>query len=939
MEFQNPLLKSAFALSAVLVVVTLSVISITIFRLYVTAVDEQREHLKLIAKSQARLIESVTQFDDFLSQSEISASLEQAIVLHVREAQIRVDDSRTTSELKLAKLENGYIRFLPGAQDVPADAETNRDEQIEPGRENAPPMRLALSGQSGTTIGIDYRGAVVLAAFHPFRLTNYGLVAKIDMAEIRRPFWHAGVHSLAAGSIIIIIGVTGFRRVTRPIYAAISNSESRYKGLFENSEVSIWNEDYSQVKTALDELRQSGVEDLKQHLNDRRDLAREIVAKVKVKQVNRASLKLYGAETDVELMKSIDQLFDENALDVFIEQLCAIWNGEKIFRSDATQRTLHKQIIDVVISMPIPETDEGFHDIPVSIIDISEYRQIEKQLEKISRAVEASSAMVIITDRNGVIEYVNPKFTEMTLYSREEVLGETPRILKSGEQSREFYEDMWHTILAGNEWAGDIRNRRKDGSLYWDRASISGVKDANGEIQYFVSIQDDVTKVYELTERLRFQASYDSLTGLINRREFEKRATQLLTDINKDESEHAMCFLDLDQFKVVNDTCGHAAGDELLNQLGKLLKNSLDKEHTLARLGGDEFGILLERCSLGSAHRIADGILKAIKGFQFVWDDQVFRIGASIGLVAITEATGNFTELFKQADVACYLAKDLGRNRIHTYHPDDTELAIRHGEMQWVGEIYQALEDDRFCLFAQPIVSLETGTQQHFELLLRLRGEDGEIIPPGLFLPAAERYNLIDKIDSWVFRHACLFLANHPRLLEQLDFFSINLSGPSLTNEGSLDAIIRNLDESGISPRKICFEITETEAVSNMETAIQFIKTLKQKGCRFAMDDFGSGISSFGYLKNLSVDFLKIDGMFVRDIVDDPIDRAMVKSINEIGQVMGMKTIAEFVENDEIERLLKDIGVDYGQGFGLGKPQPLENLIVSANPLINPEIS
>jgi len=559
--------------------------------------------------------------------------------------------------------------------------------------------------------------------------------------------------------------------------------------------------------------------------------------------------------------------------------------------------------------------------------DITERKQAEEELLKLSRAVEYSSSIVMITSLEGNIEYVNPKFTEITGYTKEHVLGKNPRLLKSGDTPKELYTDLWETILSGGEWKGEFRNRKKDGSLYRVRSSISGVKDAKGVITHFIAIEDDVTHEYELTEQLGYQASHDHLTGLINRREFERRLERLLATVLHDKDEHAFCYLDLDQFKLVNDTCGHIAGDELLRQLSSVLMETVRKRDTLARLGGDEFGVLMEHCSLDDAYRVADSLLKAIQNYQFVWEGHTFRVGVSIGLVAVNEITANLTELLKDADASCYMAKELGRNRIHVYHAEDSEITVRHGEMQWVARINQALEENRFCFYAQIIVPLDGSTDKHYELLLRMIDEKGNIIPPGAFLPAAERYNLMEKLDSWVIEKAFDLLAANPAFLEQIHFISINLSGQSLTKQDFLNFIVSKLKDSGILGDKICFEITETAAISNLSMADKFIATLKRFGCLFALDDFGSGLSSFAYLKNLSVDYLKIDGMFVKDIVDDPIDHAMVKSINEIGQVMEMKTIAEFVENDEIMDMLKEIGVNYAQGYGLGKPQPFDELL------------
>ncbi|MEZ5581724.1 MAG: EAL domain-containing protein [Candidatus Competibacteraceae bacterium] len=427
--------------------------------------------------------------------------------------------------------------------------------------------------------------------------------------------------------------------------------------------------------------------------------------------------------------------------------------------------------------------------------------------------------------------------------------------------------------------------------------------------------------------KLSWQARHDNLTGLVNRREFERRIERLLHTIQHDDNKHAMCFLDLDQFKIVNDTCGHTAGDELLRQLATIIHREVRKRDTLARLGGDEFAVIMEHCTLDQALRVANVLLKAIQDYVFSWEGYTFRVGASIGLVSIDSSTPNFSELLKQADAACYMAKDLGRNRIHIYYNEDESLVRRHGEMQWVTRIQRALEENRYCLYAQRMCPLLNRSEQHYELLIRMIGTDGGHILPGAFLPAAERYNMMAELDKWVIDHTFNQLQTHREFQASIDMLSINISGQSLTKETFLEFVRARLKKSGIDTRKICFEITETSAITNLNLANDFIAVLHDEGCRFALDDFGSGLSSFGYLKNLNVDFLKIDGMFVRDIATDPIDRTMVRSINEIGQALGIKTIAEFVENDEIKNLLREIGVDYAQGYGIHKPQLLTELI------------
>jgi diguanylate cyclase (GGDEF)-like protein/PAS domain S-box-containing protein len=555
-------------------------------------------------------------------------------------------------------------------------------------------------------------------------------------------------------------------------------------------------------------------------------------------------------------------------------------------------------------------------------------KQSEQELQKLSRAVEASSAAVIITDKQDRIEYINARFTDITGYSRQEAVGQVLRsLLQAKETPGAVYDAIENSLATTGEWKGELYHRKKNGSRYWSRCSISEIKNDSGNISHYITILDDITLEYELTEQLSHQASHDSLTGLVNRYEFERRTEQLLARAGKDNTEHALCFMDLDQFKVINDTCGHTAGDEMLRQLSQALLQTLRKSDTLARLGGDEFGLLIECCAIESAQRVAGTIQKTIQDFQFSCQGHNFKIGVSIGLVAISTATSNLTDLLKAADAACYVAKEKGRNQIHVCHTQDLDVAHRHGQMRWITHLQGALQNNQFMLYLQSVAAVESNAVRHYEFLLRVKNRDGDIIRAGAFLPAAERYDLIIEIDRWVVTHALELLRNHPDFLENIHFCSINLSGSSLAQHGFLDFIIGQLVESGIDGGKICFEITETAAIANLNTATRFIATLKQKGCRFALDDFGSGLSSFSYLKNLKVDYLKIDGMFVRDIVDDPIDSAIVKAINEVGHMMGLKTIAEFVENDEIKAILQKIGVDYVQGSGIASPRPFSEVL------------
>lgn len=427
---------------------------------------------------------------------------------------------------------------------------------------------------------------------------------------------------------------------------------------------------------------------------------------------------------------------------------------------------------------------------------------------------------------------------------------------------------------------------------------------------------------------LAYQANHDILTGLVNRRGFERCLRSALDSSQADHAEHVLCYLDLDQFKVINDTCGHIAGDELLRQLGAVLAGGIRRHDVLARLGGDEFGILMEHCDLEHASEIAESLCRLVDEYRFEWEGQRFSLGVSIGVVAITHEETDTTDLLKKADVACYAAKAAGRHCTRLYQEGEAEFSRLHGEMGWVAKINQALEDNRFKLFAQTIepVSGKTEHGLHYEILLRMVDEEEGLIAPGAFLPAAEQYDLMTKLDSWVIETLFKYLSDNPEHLQQVGLCSINLSGQSLAQQGFLECIIGQLDGLNIPPEKICFEITETAAITNLAAATKFIGSLREKGCQFALDDFGTGLSSFAYLKNLKVDYLKIDGVFIRDMVNDPIDYAMVKSIHEIGHVTGMQTIAEFVEDDAIRAKLAEIGVDFAQGYGISIPRPIEDV-------------
>lgn len=422
---------------------------------------------------------------------------------------------------------------------------------------------------------------------------------------------------------------------------------------------------------------------------------------------------------------------------------------------------------------------------------------------------------------------------------------------------------------------------------------------------------------------LRYQSYHDPLTGLLNRREFEHRVEVALDSARREGIRHTLCFLDLDQFKIINDTCGHDAGDELLRQIGALLQAQLPDADALARLGGDEFGLLIERGGTDETMPRLESLRDAVQAYRFVYDGRSFGVGASIGMVEITPRSASVSELLSAADVACHTAKEAGRNRIHLYQPDDVELLRRRRQMQWAGRITSALDQQRLVLYHQPIVPLDKEREGPpcLEILSRLRGEHGELVLPGAFIPAAERYKLMPSLDRAVLTALLPHLQERP---EDPSLYFVNLSGATIGDDDFLGFVQTMLAEHDVNPARLCFEVTESTAIANLGGSLHFFNRLKELGCRFALDDFGSGLSSFAYLKSLPVDFLKIDGRFIRDLPNDPIDYAMVEAIHKIGHLMQLETVAEWVEDEATIDLLRAIGVDYGQGFAIARPAPLE---------------
>lgn len=692
----------------------------------------------------------------------------------------------------------------------------------------------------------------------------------------------------------------------------------------------------------------------------------------KAMKINRATCAMLGF-SEQELLRnsclSYTHPDDVEVSSYYREQLLA----GKIDHYDLEKRYLHKNGHHIWAHISVIRLTEGIGgNILVIIQDITQRKMATEMLarnkQELEELVQIRTQHLQQANESLIAEIAERKKAEDTISKRELQLLEAQQIAHLGFWERDlatgqvFWSDEIYAILGldknefqprgeafvtfihpddrdafiearyksqkeGVPFNQQFRIVRPDGDVrkVHDRSKM--LPDADGHPYRLVGTIIDITDFSRMSEELSFQESHDLLTRLINRKMFEEllKDTLTLRRLVAEDFEHIVTFICIDQLKVINDTYGHMAGDELICQLSLNLRQRLRKQDSLARLAGNRFGILMENCTLQEAHRVLESIRTAMNDFNFTWVGKRFSITVSMGVVPIRDYECDIIETLAKADLACGAAKEDGGNRIHIHTEGDDTVGLRHEEMLWVERIDKAVRENRLQLYYQPIVGIrENPLEQHCEILIRMLEDDGALIPPGTFLPAAERYRLTSRIDRWVISNTLAWLE-----LNQVNFtneicWGINLSGQSLADENLLNFVIQELEQSGINPRSLYFEITETAAIANLKNAIRFITTLREHGVRFALDDFGSGLSSFAYLKNLPVDFLKIDGIFVKEIVHNDTDYAMVKAINDVGKAMGKQTIAEFVEDLSIVEKLREIGVDFAQGYGICKPLPLK---------------
>jgi len=652
---------------------------------------------------------------------------------------------------------------------------------------------------------------------------------------------------------------------------------------------------------------------------------------------NPALVEMLGYDS-VEDMKSIGQTtmlyvnpIDRERVFARLEAQGVVKNFEyRLRRKDGSEIVVLENSRAILDDNKIIVAHEG------TITDITERKRAETRVfeekERAQVTLQSIGDGVITTDADGNVDYINPVAQDLTGWDMRSARGTpvTELMMIVNEHTRATCDNPVVRCLKEGRVITLPENSvliTKNGDEIPIQDSAAPIRDRIGNIIGSVMVFHDVIKESRLFRQLSYQASHDTLTGLINRREFENRLASTLDSFqNNAEETHALLYVDLDQFKVVNDTFGHTAGDALLRQLSEAIQANIRSTDVLARLGGDEFGIFLERCSQERAIEVAEAIRGSIEGYRFEWQDSFTTVRCSIGVVLVTSEKADVASLMSSADVACYSAKDMGRNQVHFYR--DSDASMRHEEMKWVSRITSAVEEERFELFFQPIIGIGQENGQcrgHYELLLRMRDEDGNLVGPDQFIPAAERYNLMSTLDRWVIHEALSELADRSEDGEAKYTLAINLSGTSLSEDRFLDFVIEELEKQKLPHGAICFEITETAAISNLARVVHFMQALKKLGCKFSLDDFGSGLSSFTYLKNLPVDYLKIDGQFISNVAEDNVDESMVKAIHEVGSAMGIETIAERVETKKVLDKLGAIGVEFAQGYYIARPASVES--------------
>ncbi len=736
-------------------------------------------------------------------------------------------------------------------------------------------------------------------------------------------------HYYILSLLIILMGVITAFFVTfrvRKAERSYKESEERFKALFNNAEISIWSEDFSVVVSELDSLKQAGVINLKEYLYANMDVAWNLAAMVKVNDVNNATLKLFGAQNQNEFINKIDQTFGSNAIDIFINELCAIWNKQETFLSEANFQTLDGKKIEALISFQLPSSNNNFQNLPISIVDISEHKRNERKLKLSSRVFSDTHEGIIITDVDKLIIDVNPAFSEITGYSRDDVLGKPPSILSSRNNEPALHIEMWKKIDDDGYWQGEIWNRRKNGEVYAELLTISSLKNADNKITHYLGIFTDITQSKQQQESMRKMAHYDALTGLPNRTLLLDRFNQSLAHAMRSNSLLAVCFLDLDDFKPVNDTYGHDTGDKLLIEVARRLKLSVRDEDTVSRLGGDEFVMLLGGAqSTEQYYELLERIIISISTTYFI-DEYTIDIGASIG-VSISPLDGEqLDSLLRQADFSMYKAKQTGKNNFNFFDLAHSKEAARRSMK--LKEIRQAFANHEFCLYYQPKVHMASGKLIGLEALIRWVHPEKGVISPIQFLPIIEGSDLEVTVGNWVIEEGVLQLKKLNDLGIDIEI-SVNVSSMQFLDASFYNNLKKALNRyPNINANHFQLEVLESSAIGNLEQVTKIISACSEElGVKIALDDFGTSYSSLSHLRQLPADTIKIDQSFVQDILVDPNDYSIVSGVIGLTKSFNRNVIAEGVETTAHGLMLLLMGCENAQGYAISKPMKACELV------------
>lgn len=813
------------------------------------------------------------------------------------------------------KMNDAYVSFI--------DWQPIREEVITLKRKNQHKKAAAITkGKGAEYVKKLNEKMEYLVEFARNKASEFNEVGQRSFDLGKKHFYLLSIFVMLFSCITVSLVVYLFRKMKH----ANDESEARFKAIFNHAEISIWSEDLSLVIEALDKLRADGIVDLKPHLQANIDLAWQLAGMIKVNSVNDATLRLFGAKTQDEFIKKIDKTFGDNAIDVFIDELCAIWNKDEMFLSEANFKSLDGKEIQALITCKTSVKTNDYTNIPISIVDISEQKSILNKLKLSSRVFNDTHEGIIITDEDGVIINVNPAFSQSTGYKLSDILGKTPSLLSSGKHSPEYYASMWKQITSAGFWQGEIWNRKKNGEVYAAMLTISSLKSTEDEVVNYLGMFTDITQSKRQQESIHRLAHYDALTGLCNRTLLQERFNQAIAHSKRSGSLLAICFLDLDDFKPVNDNFGHEIGDKLLIEVARRLELAVRTEDTVSRLGGDEFALLLG--DLNSTTQCCEVLSRVIElvSTPFVIDEHTIVVGSSIGVSIFPSDGSALDSLLRQADQAMYQAKQQGKQNFQFFDLEQTqEKNFRHEKLK---EIKEALENNELCLYYQPKINMASGKIMGVEALIRWQHPEKGLIPPVTFLPIIESSVLEIDIGDWVIEQAMaqLEVLNKHKIFIEM---SVNVSSLQLLNESFVDRLKVMLKRHRtIDPSYFNLEILESSTLGDLEHISNIINTCRDElGFSVALDDFGTGYSSLSHLSQLPADMIKIDQSFVRNLLKSPNDFAIIDGVIGLAKSFSRSLIAEGVETIEDGQMLLLMGCDNAQGYVIAKPMPADQLV------------